>query len=308
MPRWLVRTIVVLLVLAVVGGGAYYWLIVDGTPPDKAAAFDLNIDRLRDLADEMPGGKPAEVRVEKVASFAFPAAASVAGDDWSPLPMHALSYQIVLPESTIVLDTALAAGAGSGLGATFDDDAYARMDLALGAAAQIILTHEHADHIGGLAAYARPQAIRSKLRLTTEQVAGTARYGAFSTPTPPLFEGYPPFDYDGAIAIAPGVVLMKAPGHSPGSQIVYVQRDDGAELLFMGDIGWTLRNVLTGRSRPRLMSDLLLGEERAAVFAQLEALGSLRESEPALALVPGHEAAAIDRLIADGVLIEGFQL
>jgi glyoxylase-like metal-dependent hydrolase (beta-lactamase superfamily II) len=180
------------------------------------------------------------------------------------------------------------------------------MDLALGAADQIILTHEHTDHIGGLAAYRSPEAIRPRLLLTAEQVASTPRYGAFSTPAPPLFEGYEPLDYDGAVAIAPGVVLMKAAGHTPGSQLVYVQQADGRELLFIGDVGWTLRNVLTGKSRPRLLSDLLLGEDRAAVFAQLAALGDLHAAEPAVSIVPGHEAAAIDQLIAEGALIEGF--
>lgn len=307
MPRWVVRTLVVLLVLLVVGGGAYYWLIADGDPPQELAAFDLDIARLRALADEMPGGKPTEVRVEKVAAFSFPAVASVGGDGWDMQSMNAFAYQVVLPTGTIIIDSALPASMGGGLGAQIDDDAYARMDLALPNAAQIVLTHEHADHLGGIAAYPEPDAIRPALRMTTEQVANASRYGAFSTPTPALFEGYTPLSYDGAIAIAPGVVLMKAPGHSPGSQLIFVVRADGKELLFIGDIGWTLRNVETGKGRPRLLSDLMLGEDRNAVFAELRALGALHAAEPAIAIVPGHDAAVVDALIAEGTLIEGFE-
>ena len=308
MPRWLLRTLTVIVVLLIGGGAAYYWFIADGTPPRDVAAFDLDMGELRALADEIPGGKPTEVRVEKVASFVFPATASVAGDGWNLQQMHAFSYQIVLPDGTIVIDSALTAAMGAGMGAALDDDAYARMDLALAAADQIVITHEHADHIGGIAAYAEPDTLRPKLRLTTEQVAGTARYGAFRTPTPPLFEGYTPLAYDGAKAIAPGVVLLKAPGHTPGSQIIYVQQADGRELLFIGDIGWTLRNVITGRSRPRLVSDVMLGEDRAAVFAELAALHALHEAEPAVAIIPGHDTAAVDMLIADGTLVPEFRL
>lgn len=308
MPRWLIRTIVVLAVLIVVGGGAYYWLIADGEPPADLPSYEIDIAGLRALADEMPGAKPTEVRVEKVASFAFPATASIGGDGWNMQPMYVASYQLVFPATTIVVDSALPAERAAGMGATVDDDTYARMDLALSGASQIVLTHEHLDHIGGIAAHPSPDVLRPLLRLTSEQVADPTRYGAFAVPAPPLFEGYEPFAYDGAVAIAPGVVLRKAPGHSPGSQMVFVELADGRELLFIGDIGWTLRNIETGKSRPRLMSDILLGEDRNAVFAQLAALHALREAEPAIAIVPGHEAAAIDALIAAGTLTEGFSL
>lgn len=306
MRRWVKWTLGILGAVVVIGGAGYWWFIADGAPPANLPVFALDIERLRTLADEMPGSKPTEIRIEKVAGFDFPATASVGGDGWNTMPMAALSYQIVAPDGAIVVDSALNAAQGAGLGARLDDAAFARMNAALASASQIVITHEHADHIGGIAVHPEPDVIRSRLRLTTEQVAQPARYGAFPVPMPPLFEGYTPLAYVGATAIAPGVVLMKAPGHTPGTQLVFVELANGKEVLFIGDIGWTLRNVETGKGRPRLLSDFMLGEDRAAVFAQLAALKALHEAEPAIVIVPGHDLATVDALIADGTMIAGF--
>jgi hypothetical protein len=50
----------------------------------------------------------------------------------------------------------------------------------------------------------------------------------------------------------------------------------------------------------------MLNEDRNAVFAQLAALKAIHEREPAVAIVPGHDSAAIDALVADGTLVAGF--
>jgi glyoxylase-like metal-dependent hydrolase (beta-lactamase superfamily II) len=184
-----------------------------------------------------------------------------------------------------------------------DDDAYARMDVAMSDATQIVVTHEHPDHIGGIVAYPEPQSIAKQLRLNKQQAESLKRYGL--TLPPPLAE-VAPIDYADMLAIAPGVVLVRAPGHTPGSQIVYVKRENGKELLFIGDIGWTMRNVETGKGRPRLLSQFMLNEDRDAVFAELKALQALHAAEPDLLIVPGHDVAAIDALIADGAMERGF--
>ncbi len=101
-----------------------------------------------------PAARPSEVRVETVASFSFPAVASVGGDGWDIKPMAAFSFQLVLPTDTVIIDTALNAERGKALFATIDDDAYARMEMAMGQATQIVVTHEHPDHIGGIIDYA----------------------------------------------------------------------------------------------------------------------------------------------------------
>ena len=83
----------------------------------------------------------------------------------------------MLPTDTIVIDTAFTAAMGAALGAQIDDDAYARMETAMAEATQIVVTHEHPDHIGGIIAYGDPLEIARALRLNKEQVESLPRYG-----------------------------------------------------------------------------------------------------------------------------------
>ena len=305
MPRWLRIALTIVVVLLIAAAGAYYWYIGDGNPPGNLQPSRFDIEAVRAKADELPGGRASEVRVETVARFDFPAVASVGGDGWTMVPMAAFSYQVVLPTDTVIIDTAFPAAMGASLGARIDDDAYARMEMAMADATQIVVTHEHSDHIGGIVAYSDPRGIARALRLNTEQLASLPRYGLT---WPPQLSDYAPIDYSDMLSIAPGVVLIRAPGHTPGSQMVYVKREDGSELLFIGDIGWTLRNVETGKGRPRLLSQFMLNEDRDAVFAQLAMLKALHEAAPDLVIVPGHDVAAIDALIASGAMSAQFRM
>lgn len=301
--RWLVRAIIAAVLLGILGG-AYYWFFGDGDPPTGLTPFALDMNQLREMSDDIAGDLPTEVRVERIASFSFPAVAAVGGDGWNFDTMGAYSYQVILPTGTIVIDSGLNAQQGAGLGAKIDDDAYSRMELALAGASQIIVTHEHTDHLGGIMSYDDPAVLVKALRLTPEQLAAAPNYGMT---VPAEFAQATPLAYDTAQAIAPGVVLWKAPGHTPGSQLVFVKLASGKELLFIGDIGWTLRNVETGKGRPRVLSQFMLNEDRNAVFAELETLKALHAAEPELNIVPGHDSHAIDALVDTGVLTREFR-
>jgi glyoxylase-like metal-dependent hydrolase (beta-lactamase superfamily II) len=119
------------------------------------------------------------------------------------------------------------------------------------------------------------------------------------------FDGDQLLEYVRYQAVAPGVVLIKAAGHTPGSQMVYVRRADGVEFLFVGDVAWQMRNVETMREKARLVT-WMSGEDRNKVREELARLNQLHAANPELHMMPGHDAAAIDSFVKNGLLVKGF--
>ena len=306
MSAWKRILIAVVGVLLIGGAGAYYWLVVESHMPSDAY-FELDMNKVRALADGTPGDRPVEIQVEKVAQFTFPATAVVAGDGWSSSYLPVFSYQLVYPDGrTGIIDTALSKAQGGDNLTDFDPAAYDRMEAAIGRASFILLTHEHMDHIGGLAAYPELTKIISSVDMTKEQIDHPERSAPVVIAKDTLGQ-FKPVVYEKYLAIAPGVVLIKAPGHSPGSQIVYVRKQDGTEVLILGDVAWHFRNIETERERARLVTQFFLKEDRHAVFGELKALHELHSAEPNLGMMPGHDGEMEADLVKSGVFTEGFK-
>ena len=296
----------VLVVLLVVAGAAYYWLLVESHVPESGR-FSIDMAEVRRLAGSIPGDKPQSVRVEQVALFRFPAIAILAGDVWVQRDIPVFSYQLVYPDHTAVIDAAMDEKASLTAGvSSFDPGAYARMSRGLQNASLILITHEHVDHLAGLATQPNLAELLKATRLTREQVDHPERMEPISFPTGAL-AGYQPLVYDRYQAIAPGIVLIKSPGHTPGSQMVFVQKSDGTEILFLGDVAWQIQNVDKVRERARLVTWYFLHEDRDAVLRQLAELHRLRESEANLKMIPGHDGKAVVALADRGVLTREFQ-
>jgi glyoxylase-like metal-dependent hydrolase (beta-lactamase superfamily II) len=299
----MVRTLLTwIVVLAAILGGLYWWFAFDGAMP-PTARFNLDIAEVRKQADAVPGDKPTGIRFEHVASFRFPGAMIVSGDGWAWSDMPVYAYQLQYPNYTVLIDTALdrATATPKVMAPFFDDEAYARLQAALTKTSLVVITHEHMDHIGGLARHPDVAKLMSKVKLTEEQVTHPDRMKPVEMPADAL-KGYEALKYDRYLGVAPGVVLIKAPGHTPGSQMVYVKLADGKELLFLGDVAWHARNVETQKERPRFCTDWIIKEDRLAVFGQLRALHTLGETDPGILQVPGHDGAVIDALMRKGIL------
>jgi glyoxylase-like metal-dependent hydrolase (beta-lactamase superfamily II) len=300
------KALLVLAVLLIAAVPLYLVLFTESTVP-STGRFAIDIAQVRALAEAMPGPKPTEVRFEAVGDMHVPSTGIVAGSGWSEATLTFFAYQLRFGDRTALIDTGMVQKtAEATLAASYDTPAFGRVSQAMAQAALIVVTHEHYDHLGGIATQPNLAALMPHLKLTREQLSVPAKMDPVVFPTAAL-EGYAPLVYDGATAIAPGVVLIKAPGHTPGSQLVYVKRADGAELLFLGDVAWHWRNVQDVRTRPRLAT-LVMGEDRDAVLLQLKELHRLAEAEPKLQLIPGHDKPWIDQLVAQGFLKPGFKL
>jgi glyoxylase-like metal-dependent hydrolase (beta-lactamase superfamily II) len=294
---------IAVVVLALLGwGGSVYLLGREDVP--EHSDYRVDLDALRELARSLPGSPPSRIRYERVAIASLPRGGIFAGEPFDPHVMVHGAYQIAYPDGSFVVvgaamskemfETEMAQRGGE-----FWADARARVDLALESARVAVITHEHSDHLDGIVRHPAPEKITGQVRLNEEQLADP-------TVTSDLREAIAPLVYEETLAIAPGVVLLRARGHTPGSQIVFVRLASGEEWLLLGDVAWHMDQIEQLHYRPRLVTDFMLGEDRAAVLAQFRTLHELQKSDP-IQLVVSHDREQHDALLRSGRLASGFE-
>jgi glyoxylase-like metal-dependent hydrolase (beta-lactamase superfamily II) len=294
MKRWLLGV-----GIGVATGLGVKYLLLD-TAASPGAPFVIDLAALHEAA--ATGPLPTRIEVEKLADFSFPRTLVVAGDGFAMHGMVLLSHRVVWPDGhAVVVDTGLSQKDAEALpGAKFDQAAYQSVEKALLHAQQIVFTHEHVDHVGGVASAPSVAALKDKVCITQEQLDGPRlERDKWAQGT---LEQLAPTRYTGLHKLAPGIVLQKAPGHSTGSQLVYVELASGARYLFVGDIAWTEDNIALGRGRPRL-AELLIKEDRSAVASELQAFAELPRD---VHVVIAHDPVAYARDVKAGLYRVGF--
>ncbi|PLK26133.1 MBL fold metallo-hydrolase [Novosphingobium sp. TH158] len=287
------RINLLLLALLLILGGPVWYLLLD-TSPWRVPPKDLRLAEARRLAEAMPGPRPERISLDIVAWKRVPGNLFAAGSGFKRRLIAVMAFRLDVPgRPPIMIDSGMTRAYADELGMeAFDEPAQARVNKSLREAGTILFTHEHADHLGGLAALAGAEGgapLLSRVMLNPAQAAATTRPSSF-LPWPQGTAIAPRIGAAGPQAVAPGVVVIPTPGHTPGSQMIYVRLASGKEYLFAGDTAVLVMNWQQERPPSRLLSDRLVPQDRAAMVGWLRALKAEHRGTPALAIVPGHDS------------------
>lgn len=275
-----------LLVLALLIGVPCYWLLLDNRPGD-AQAKPVTIAQLRELAGSVTGPAPSAIELELVGQRLVPRALFAAGNGMKRAVIGVMAWRLpVAGGKPILIDTGLNAIDAKAMEmGTFWPERQAKVERAMDDAGLILATHEHPDHLGALARKGGP-ALSSSARLNAGQVPPSSYASHLAWTDEPPRPKLAPRDPQ---AVAPGVVVIPAPSHTPGSQMIYVRLADGREVLFAGDIATMAASWQELRARSRLVGDYFAPEDRGEVFAWLRTIRALKQQAPEMLIVPGHD-------------------
>jgi glyoxylase-like metal-dependent hydrolase (beta-lactamase superfamily II) len=268
---------------------------------------DSLLARVRALGHAVPGAFPIAVGYLSVLDDSGPESDAVEGAPGATSGRVTPVFQIRYRQGWVMVDAAQSRAA-AGPSGHYHQDNYDRIQTALRGARLIVATHEHSDHIDGVVRTRYLDELAPKTMLTIAQL-----HTLLSKPPtyPDVLDSaqarrYIVVDYRLVLPIAPGVVLVRAPGHTPGSQMVYIRLASGRELMLAGDVVWHHDGVDLQRQKPDSTSTRF-GEDRAAIEEEIAWLK--RSVAPAgIALVVSHDASAIQALIRRGVLTDGLDV
>ncbi len=271
---------------------------------DPGYPTDL-LQRVREASTAIPGSAPESINFIKFAESHRTYAGVIEGGSDDPFVSARTAFQIVYAGGSVMIDAGMDEAVHRFYGFGRDEPYWPdRNDIvqdALVEASLILVTHEHGDHVAGVLRSPNRDQLAGKTILTESQIATLVN--APQLPeiqiTAELAQDYVVVDYQLYLPVAPGVVLIKSPGHTQGHQMVYVRTAGGTEYLFIGDIGWLLENVTQLKLRPAATIERI-GEDPEALMAQLSWLN--RVLEQGLHVVPSHDDVLLTRYAEQGLL------
>ena len=293
-------------VLAMLGVGV---LPVRSEPllPQEAQPYGADLlARVRMAAAVIPGALSSRINYVKLAESHRPLADIIEGGSKDDYVSARTAFQVVYPTGTVMIDAGMDQAVhkffGFGREEPYWPERNAAVQEALKQAKLIVVTHEHGDHVAGVIRSDWRKELAAKTLLTREQVRTLLLYPQMPEIrlTPEAARDYIVFDYESCLPVAPGLVLIKAPGHTPGHQIVYVRLDSGREYLFIGDVGWTLANVTQLKLRPAATMRRI-SEDATALGHELRWIRQVMDQEK-LIVIPSHDDVLLQDLAAKQLL------
>jgi len=266
--------------------------------------FAADLATIRAMSTVLPGALPLRVNGIRVAASVRPRKFVIEGGDETPVTMPRTAFQVVYPDCTLMIDSGLDKATHDSFSPDkpepYFPEAFATLQRALNKARLIVLTHFHADHVAGVVCAPNFQELARKTIITSETASCL-----INTPHRPhlrlsqtQIEEFIRLDYPRYYPAAPGIVLIKSPGHSVDSQMVFVRLQSGKEILHSVDSGWVLDNILQvkGKAAPWVKEDV------PAIIGQLRWLKRVYEGETNITILVTHDDALFERVTRAGVV------
>jgi len=277
-------------------------------PRESAPYPDDLLARARLAAIVIPGELATAINVAKVAESHRTYAAIIEDGSDDMFISARTAFEVLYPDGSVMLDSGMDEEVhryyGFGRDEPYWQDVNDDVQAALRRAQLIVITHEHGDHIAGVIRSDYRDELAPKTILTKNQVR-TLTFAAQIPQirmTPEQARDYIVVDYDLIMPVAPGIVLIKSPGHTPGHQMVYIRLSGGEEFLFIGDIGWSLDNITELKTRPAATA-ARIKEDPQALMHQMTWIKQVM-SDDEIIVVPSHDDRLLKKYVEDGLLGE----
>ncbi len=274
------------------------------TDAPASTAWSADLAEIRPIAVTKPGALPLRINMLKFAESRRTKNFAVKGAPAAPSVQARSVFQVVYPNGTTMIDSGMDLQVhkffGRGTEEPYNQAAFDLVQKALLSANTIVMTHEHGDHVAGVIRSANSAQLIPKTVLTRTQLQSLLDRPQMPEikPTPEMASHFIVIDYDKYYAFAPGMALIKSPGHTPGSQMIYVKLASGAEYLFVGDAAWHMDGIRQMKGKD---ADWVK-EDEASVMAQLVWLNGLLHAEPNLHIVVSHDDEQQKQYMEKGIL------
>jgi glyoxylase-like metal-dependent hydrolase (beta-lactamase superfamily II) len=222
-----------------------------------------------------------------------------------PMPMDYFVWAIVGTDETWVVDTGFGEDDARRRGRRLvrsPSEALGTIGVNAAAVTDVVLTHLHYDHAGGLAQFPAARfhlQDREMAYATGRQMGRAALSHAFTSDHVAelvrMVHGGRVVFHAGDTEVAPGLSVHLIGGHTDGLQVVRVQTESGW-LVLASDASHYYENMETGRPFPVVYD----------VGAMLEGFDRVRRlaSSPS-AVVPGHDPLVLQRYPAAAPHLDG---